>query len=313
MVAFDQMGLADRAQLKFICEKDAAARQLILSHQSPSVVYNDITTRLVEKMPVCDVYAAGLPCQLRCHQGTDDRQGHIFSHIHDYIRVKAPKCFLLENVKGMTMTTRRDAFARLLTSLRDGMDNEYIVSWRVVNTADFGLPQNRPRLYIIGIRRAVLKDRPDLPPFLWPRPVGCVPLASVLETGQVERVQPRAGTTAAKNLCMLQSRLRKGNVSSEHIALDIFASPARARAVVGKVPCLTLTRAGTGGYWITGVNGLLTTREMLRLQGLPDKFIQIAETAGVSERKLRRMIGNAMSVNVLVTILQRLLPACGLC
>ena len=78
------------------------------------------------------------------------------------------------------------------------------------------------------------------------------------------------------------------------------------------MPCLTRTRARSGGYWITRVNGLLTTREMLRLQGLPECLTTIAETAGISERQLCQMIGNAMSVNVFVTILSRLLPALGL-
>ena len=82
--------------------------------------------------------------------------------------------------------------------------------------------------------------------------------------------------------------------------------------MVGKVPCLTRTRAGCGGYWITGVDGLLTTREMLRLQGLPECLTTIAETAAVSERQLCQMIGNAMSVNVWVAILSGLLPALGL-
>jgi site-specific DNA-cytosine methylase len=92
--------------------------------------------------------------------------------------------------------------------------------------------------------------------------------------------------------------------------LDIFAP--KARFMVGKVPCLTRTRAGCGGYWITGVDGLLTTREMLRLQGLPECLTTIAETAAVSERQLCQMFGNAMSVNVWVAILSRLLPALGL-
>ena len=67
--------------------------------------------------------------------------------------------------------------------------------------------------------------------------------------------------------------------------------------MVGIVPCLTRTRAGCGGYWITGVDSLPTTREMLRLQGLPECLTTIAETAAVSERQLCQMIGNAMSVN----------------
>ena len=81
--------------------------------------------------------------------------------------------------------------------------------------------------------------------------------------------------------------------------------------MVAKVPCLTRTRAGCGGYWITGVDGLLTTREMLRLQGLPECLTMI-ETAAVSERQFCQMIGNAMSVHVIVAISSRLLPALGL-
>ena len=57
---------------------------------------------------------------------------------------------------------------------------------------------------------------------------------------------------------------------------------------------------------------MLATREMLRLQGLPECLVKIAETAGISERQLCQMIGNAISVNVLVTVLSRLLPALGL-
>jgi site-specific DNA-cytosine methylase len=82
--------------------------------------------------------------------------------------------------------------------------------------------------------------------------------------------------------------------------------------MIGLVPCLTRTRAGSGGYWVTGVNRLLTTREMLRLQGLPDQFIERASTANVTDRQLSQMIGNALSVNVLVATLSRLLPAVGL-
>lgn len=320
MVAMEKMGLQHRSQLQFICEKDAAARRLILSHVSPSIVYEDITTRPVGSMPVCDVYAAGFPCQpwstAGLSMGTHDRQGRgcIFPHIHEYIRVKAPTCFLLENVQGMTTRKHKDAFANVLSSLRGGLDNNYMVSWRVVNTADFGLPQNRPRLYIIGMRRDALQDRSR---FVWPRPVGCVPLASILESGKhAPDHQPKGGTTSEKNLHILLDRLREnGGPPSCPASLDIFASTRRAslrKPVIGLVPCLTRTRAGSGGYWIAGVNRLLTTREMLRLQGLPDQFIEHASTARVTDRQLRQMIGNAMSVNVLVTIMSRLLPAVGL-
>ena len=75
---------------------------------------------------------------------------------------------------------------------------------------------------------------------------------------------------------------------------------------------MTRTQAATGAFWITTVGGLLTTQEMLRLQSLPDHLVDTAAAAGVSDRQLRQMIGNAMSVNVLVLILSKLLIAMGL-
>ena len=155
-------------------------------------------------MPVCDIYTAGFPCQpwstAGLGEGTDDRQGreHIFFHIHQYIRNKAPKCFLSENVKGLTLIRHQDALAAYSESLRDGLDNKYMASWRVLNTADFGIPQHR--------QKSASAQGRQLPPFKWPRSVGCVPLASVLEHGQV-RKQPRPGTVAEKNLHRLQRRL----------------------------------------------------------------------------------------------------------
>ena len=114
------------------------------------------------------------------------------------------------------------------------MDNKYIVSWHVLNTTDFGLPQNRPRLYIIGIKRGVLQGR-QLPPFQWPPSVGCMPLASVLESCQV-RKQPRPGTAAEKSLQMLQRQLTE-NVkkaprllpwTSSHLKPDAWSEKCRA-------------------------------------------------------------------------------------
>jgi DNA (cytosine-5)-methyltransferase 1 len=317
MVAMNMM--SSRTELQFACEKDPAARRLILEHTSPKHVFVDITTRPVDAMPFCDVYVSGFPCQpwstAGLSEGIDDRHGRgcIFPYIHEYLKTKQPTCFILENVKGFTTVKHKDAFANVLKALRSGLKDQYMVSWRVVNTADYGLPQNRPRLYIIGMLRGAIQNDKR---FKWPRPVGCVPLESLLEKDVcAQDYQPTPGTTSSKNLRMLIRRQANAEPSIHPLCFDVFASKKRAaqvRPMVGLVPCLTRTRAGCGGYWVTGVNRLLTTREMLRLQGLPHQFIEYAAAANVSDRQLRQMIGNGMSVNVLVAILSRVLPAVGL-
>jgi site-specific DNA-cytosine methylase len=186
----------------------------------------------------------------------------------------------------------------MLESLRSDLD--YYVTWRLVNTCDYGLPQHRPRVYIIGLLRASM--RPGVSKFAWPRPTRTCELASLLDRSAL-RLMPTA-PSAKRNLAKLLAEVGRTNTPT---ALDIFAS--QPRAVIGKVPCLTRTRAGAGGFYITGVGGLLTTKEMLRLQGLPDHFVDTARAAGISHRQLRQMIGNAMSVNVLVALLRSVMAA----
>ena len=172
MVAMNM--ISSRTELQFVCEKDPAARRLILEHTSPKHVFVDITTRPVDAMPFCDVYVSGFPCQpwstAGLSEGIDDRHGRgcIFPYIHEYLKTKQPACFILENVKGFTTVKHKDAFANVLKALRSGLKDQYMVSWRVVNTADYGLPQNRPRLYIIGMLRGALQNDKR---FTRPRPV----------------------------------------------------------------------------------------------------------------------------------------------
>ena len=79
MAAFDQMGLGNQTRLRFFCEKDAAARKLILAHRTPDFIYEDITERPVGQMPTCVIYAAGFPCQpwsvAGLREGANDRHG----------------------------------------------------------------------------------------------------------------------------------------------------------------------------------------------------------------------------------------------
>lgn len=272
--------------------------------------------RNIKDMPVVDIYAAGFPCQpfstAGLNHGVEDAQGRgrIFPRLLGYIREKSPKTFLLENVRGLTTKTHRETFEAILQALRE--DGKYEVTWRILNTMDYGIPQSRPRLYIIGMRKDAMVAEVA---FKWPRPCGHQPLEEVLEPG-ARRQRPADGTGAAIHVENFRRNLRREAHDKDIYILDCFA--ARPRTTRGVAPCLTRTRASSGGYWVecpgnADASGLLTTIETLRLQGLPEDFIAAALRAQVSERQLRQMIGNAMSINVLVRLFHKLLPAVGLC
>ena len=113
--------------------------------------------------------------------------------------------------------------------------------------------------------------------------------------------------TRERLLTYLASLRSKGhNPGKETWIIDIFGT--RTHGMLGKSPGLTRTRAAAGGHWITTRWRLMSIPEMLRLQGLSPAL----NCAGITDRQMGCMIGNAMSVNVLERLLVRLLPAVGL-
>ena len=81
--------------------------------------------------------------------------------------------------------------------------------------------------------------------------------------------------------------------------------------MTNRVPCLTRNRAGSGGSFITSVNRLLTVEEMLSLQGLPTSHRAVARRAGISDRCVGQMVGNAIATNTIKPILARILTWIG--
>jgi site-specific DNA-cytosine methylase len=87
--------------------------------------------------------------------------------------------------------------------------------------------------------------------------------------------------------------------------IDCDGSDDYTKAFPGLSPCIT--RARTNGHWLTSMGRRMSLQEVLRLQGFDDCFLNV-----VTERQLRMMLGNSMSLNVLERIFCRLLPAAGL-
>lgn len=115
--------------------------------------YGDITQINPDELPDFNMFTGGFPCQpfssAGLGKGELDIRGTLF---YDVIRIcesKKPKHILLENVKGLTTRRHNETFEKILSELkRIG----YNVHWKVLNTKDYGIPQNRERLWIYGYR-----------------------------------------------------------------------------------------------------------------------------------------------------------------
>ena len=307
MVAMDSLGLAGHCRVAFCCEKDQTARRFLRAVRQPEQMYDDITTRPVNAMPSCDLYAVGFPCQPWSSQGLNEGKedklgrGVIFDHMLEYIQRKKPRTFLLENVKGLISKIHLPAFSQMLDALR--CDGAYLVSWQLLNTANHGIPQNRERVYIVGVLASLVPSDYD---FQWPSPTECKPLVQFLEPPGVARTQISNGTVAHRNKEALLRQLTAAqtNWRSEPYMLDVFAPTPRH--MKNMTPCITRSRGAAMGYWVSCRNGLMTVKELLRLQALPPSFRKLGQDLRISDRQMGMMIGNAMSVNVLVFLLHEL-------
>ena len=105
---------------------------------------------------IFDLFCAGFPCQAFSiagrRGGFEDTRGTLFFDVAEIIKKKQPKAIFLENVKGLRSHDKWKTFATILNILREDL-NYYIPEPQIINAREFGVPQNRERIYIVGFRK----------------------------------------------------------------------------------------------------------------------------------------------------------------
>jgi len=284
-------------------------------HGCATIYNHDITQRDLkdlEKFSV-DLYVAGFPCPDYSIAGTGSgatgKTGGLMLNMVATLKVMLPHVFLLENVAGF-VTQHQPTYLWLLDQLRR-MGKGYWVDARILNCKDHGIPQSRPRLFIVGIQKErVPKDFV----FEWPPEIGHVPLSFLLDRqtskATVKDHPPASQTQAFKNwqtACRQIIQKLEQNPFESHICADIDGSRG-PHWMDGCVPCLTRSRCGKESHWLMGRGRRLNLNETARLMGMNPKSIDVD---CVTKNKMGKMLGNSMCVNVLERLLVRLLPAAG--
>ena len=256
-------------------------------------IFGDITEVDINKdIPDFDILLGGFPCQpfsqAGLHKGFADTRGTLFFNIEEIIREKRPKAFLLENVKQLKGHDQGRTYKVIEQHLRD---LNYTVSAAVLRAGDFGVPQNRERIYIVGFDR----ERYDLPEnyeFSFPVPPK-IPtrLGDILE----KKVDPKY-TISEKlyegHIRRKEEHKRKGN----GFGFSLFNKDSE------------YTNTLSARYYKDGSEILidqgknkrprkLTPRECARLQGFPEDFI-----IPVSDTRAYKQFGNSVAVPVIRAI-----------
>lgn len=251
--------------------------------------FGDINDIAVSDIPEHNILLAGFPCQPFSIAGKglgfDDTRGTLFFNIAEILRVKRPKAFLLENVKRLATHDKGRTFQVILNTLQQ---LGYTVYYKVLNTLDFGLPQKRERIYIVGFL--------DKIEFIFPEPIGNYQsLSQILQhDDEIESSYFLSDTLKAKRLAALKKEAPYPSIWHENIGGNISA-----------LPYSCALRAG-GSYNYLVVNGIrrLTGREMLRLQGFPDTF-----KINIPYSQVRKVAGNSVSIPVIEAIAGNMLAA----
>lgn len=247
----------------------------------------DITKVDEKDIPDFDLLFGGFPCQAfsicGLQKGFEDAtKGTLFFDIARIIKEKQPRAFVLENVKNLASHNNGKTLATILTVLRDELG--YYVDYKLLNALDFGLPQKRERIIIVGSKNPFEMD--------WNFNIKTKKtLSDILEDNvdkkhyaSKEIVEKRKAKHTTKVKPTIWHENKSGNISS--------------------YPYSCALRAGASyNYLLVDGERRLTPREMLRLQGFPDEFKIV-----VSDTQTRKQAGNAIPVDMVSQVIERFLP-----
>lgn len=243
----------------------------------------DITQIKAEAIPDHDLLLAGFPCQpfsiCGDMKGFDDTRGTLFFEIARILQGKQPKAFILENVKQLKSHNQGQTLARIMETVRE---LGYHADYRVLNALDFGVPQKRERIFIVGFREPCY--------FVWPKgDFPHKPLSQILEnevspfyyaseTIRKSRIEKRAG----------KQQFHEPTIWHENKGGTITAYPYSCAL-----------RAGASyNYLLVNGERRLTEREMLRLQGFPDSYKLVC-----NYQATRKLAGNSVAVPCVAAVI----------
>ncbi len=245
----------------------------------------DITKIREQEVPDHDVLLAGFPCQAFSiagkMKGFEDTRGTLFFDVARILNEKKPKAFILENVKQLVGHDNGNTLKAILQTLKD---LGYHVQHSVLNALDYGLPQKRERVFIIGHREPIYYSYPQ--PF---RPFK--PLSEILET-KIDRKHYASEAIRQKRMEKHKSSYNP-SIWHENKSGNICSYPYSCAL-----------RAGASyNYLLVNGERRLTPREMFRLQGFPDSYKIV-----VSDMQARKQAGNSIPVNVVNAVASKLIP-----
>ena len=254
-------------------------------------IFGDITKINEKQIPKHDILLAGFPCQAFSQAGLGkgflDTRGTLFFDIERILIEKQPKAFLLENVKRLKTHDQGKTLKTIIKHLKKaGYKN---ISIKVLRARDFGLPQNRERIFIVGF----LDEKIE---FEFPKPIlNKTSVGDILESSVDDKY-----TISDKLWTGHRRRKRENKLKGKGFGYGIVDKNSEYTNT------LSARYFKDGSEILLSQQGLnprkLTPRECARLQGFPDSF-----KIPVSDTQAYRQFGNSVAVNVIEKVAEQML------
>ena len=353
--AFDQalMMLGIDYETVFACDMDKYARQTYLhNYGEPKYYPENVYNREIPKDSL-DIFMTSPPCQAFSlagkRLGKDDKRGILFFNSHEFIQENKPRFFIFENVKGLLSDDNGKTFSEWINLLGGKSVNglpiifpyedsvHYHIYWKVLNAKDYNIPQNRERIFIIGIRddadnvfswpieepltrklKDVLESEVDEKYFLSEKMVSYLTensqkqqqngngfkFSTVENSETAKAITTKPGQRMDDNFLKIKSATSKGyELATENDSINFTHPNSKTRrGRVGVGVGQTLDTACNQAVIDERKIRRLTPRECFRLMDFPESF----DFSVVSDSQAYKQAGNSICVGVLAKIIKGL-------
>lgn len=310
-MGFDR-AFGDSIETVFVSEWDEYAQKTYRANfHDDFEIAGDITKITESEIPAFDICLAGFPCQAFSiagnHKGFEDNykgmtRGTLFLDVARICDYHKPRVIFCENVKGLTMHDRGRTFKVITKTFED---LGYKVFYQILNSKDFGVPQNRERIYIVCFRN-------DIAPNSFSFPVGtdttaCI--ADILDRAPIETKYYLSDVYVETLKKHKERHAAKGNGFGYEIRDLSGIAGAIVCGGMGRERNLIIDHRPHSKTPTTHIKGKInsedirkmTPREWARLQGFPDDFV-----LPLADVHLYKQFGNSVTVNVIYAIAQKI-------
>lgn len=280
------------------------------------VPFGDLTKQETKKYipKEFDVLCAGFPCQAFSiagkRGGFEDTRGTLFFDVAEIIKKHRPKAIFLENVKGLRNHDKGKTLETILNVLRNDL-KYFVPDPQIINARDFGVPQNRERIFIVGFRNDLGVNN-----FQYPQPLGVAVKFADIKEKKVPDTKYFLSTQYLQTLKNHKDRhANKGNGFGYQIIQDTGIANAVVCGGMGRERNLVIDNRITDFTPTTKIKGRvnregirkMTPREWARLQGFPDKYI-----IPVADASAYKQFGNSVAVPAIQATAKQILKSIGI-